>query len=195
MPEIRVNELHYISPIENIPSILEHGILCHNRVSELSHRDISMSEIQERRKRVKVPNGLPLHDYANLYFDAHNPMLSKRRNQNFEICILQISPDVLNLSGVVLSDRNASSTYVRFFPYPDGLQHLDFKKIFAVSWIDFNLFVEWENKSIKCAEVLVPELVLPEYILGAYVYSKRVETKLKTVGFNLPIEIKSSLFF
>ncbi len=122
-------------------------------------------------------------------------MLSKIREQNLEICVLKISPDVLNLTGVVLSDRNACSSYVRFYDSPDDLENLDFDRIFRKDWRDDNIFVEWENKSIKCAEVLVPDVVLPRYIQGAYVYNREVETKLIDIGFNLSIEVKPTIFF
>jgi hypothetical protein len=61
-------ELHYITPTKNVPSILEHGILSHNRAAKLSHDDISMREIQNVRAKKQVPGALELHDYANLYF-------------------------------------------------------------------------------------------------------------------------------
>ncbi|MBN1408239.1 MAG: DUF4433 domain-containing protein [Calditrichaceae bacterium] len=193
MPEIE--ELHYITSIENISSIMKHGILCHNDVQKLDHIDISMDEVQQRRANKKVPNGLDLHDYANLYFDAHNPMLSKRRQQNSNLCILRIDNRVLNLEGVVLSDRNASSDYVRFSGYPDGLSNLDFETIFGPFWTSDDPFEYLSKKSIKCAEVLVPKLVNPAMITGAYVYSRTAGQKLIKAGFSLPITIKNSMFF
>ena len=195
MPKIIIEELHYIAPIRNIPSILQHGILCHNEAQKLSHIDISMNEIQERRANKKVPNGLNLHDYANLYFDAHNPMLSKRRGQNSDICILRMNTDVLNLDRVVLADQNASADFVRFYDSPSGLQHLDFQIIFDPYWTSTDPFEYKMRKLIKCAEVLVPNRVPPEMIIGAYVCNNIAEEGLKERGFALPIIIKSSIFF
>jgi hypothetical protein len=191
----QIRELYYITPIINIPSIMDAGILSHNGARSLRHIDISMNEIQARRANKRVPNGLALHDYANLYFDAHNPMLSKRRDQNSVICILRINPAVLNLPGVVMSDRNASSSHVKFLVYPDQVNELDFDRIFAKYWLNQNQFVEWENKFIKCAEVLVPQKVPPEYVLGALVANSQARTSFKMTQFNLPVKIRSSLFF
>ena len=193
MPEI--DELHYITSVENIPSIMEHGILCHNEAQKLDHVDISMDEVQKRRANKSIPNGLNLHAYANLYFDAHNPMLSKRRDQNSDICILSIDNGVLNLEGIVLADRNASSDYVRFSDYPSGLNNLDFEIIFDSFWTSDNPFEYLSKKSIKCAEVLVPNSVNPTMITGAYVCNNIAEQKLIQVGFSLPITIKSLIFF
>ena len=195
MPNIDILELHYITSISNIPSILMHGILCHNEAQKLPHVDISMNEVQEKRVNKKVPNGLDLHDYANLYFDAHNPMLSRRRDHNSDICILRLNTKVLNLDGVVLSDRNASSDFVRFYDSPTGLQNLDFQTIFDPFWTSDDPFEYQLKKSIKCAEVLVPNKIPPDMIDGAIVYNRNVERNLIQAGFTLPIIINSSIFF
>ena len=124
-----IKELHYITPIATVPSILEHGILSHRRAEQLPHIDISMDKVQLRRSQKRVPGGKILHEYANLYFDAHNPMLSKRRENNSNICILRVTASVLHLPNVVIADRNASSDYARFYNFPLGLQYLDEEKI------------------------------------------------------------------
>jgi hypothetical protein len=43
-----ITELHYIAPIENVPSILKHGILSHNQAKKIDHDSVAMREIQER---------------------------------------------------------------------------------------------------------------------------------------------------
>ncbi len=55
-----LEELHYITPIANVPSILTHGILSHVRVRKLPHQSVAMPEIQDRRRKVRVPNARPL---------------------------------------------------------------------------------------------------------------------------------------
>lgn len=50
-----IAELHYIAPIENVPSIVHAGILSHNRAGSLGHRSIAMAEIQELRKNKQIP--------------------------------------------------------------------------------------------------------------------------------------------
>jgi len=72
-----LEELHYISPIVNVSSILTHGILSHRRASKLPHQSVAMPEIQDRRRKVQVPKARPLHEYVNLYICARNPMMYK----------------------------------------------------------------------------------------------------------------------
>ena len=126
-----LDELHYLTPIANVPSILKHGILSHKRVSKLSHQSVAMPEIQERRRKVIVPSARPLHEYVNLYICARNPMLYKRRTEHQTLCILCISPQVLDIPGAVIADRNASSDYVRFDAAPRGLARINRDLVFA----------------------------------------------------------------
>ena len=78
----RQTGLYNIQVIENVPSIMREGLLSNERARRIRHRSIAMNEVQERRDNIKVPNGLRLHQYANVYFDPRNPMLSARRDQN-----------------------------------------------------------------------------------------------------------------
>jgi len=128
-----------------------------------------MNEIQDRRARVTVPGGRKLHDYVNLYVCARNPMLYKRQGQFKELCVLKIRPNVLDLPGVVISDRNASSEYAIFRSAPNGLGIVNREWTFAEYWTDSDQILEWKKKAAKCAEVLVPDEVQPKYIIGAYV--------------------------
>ncbi len=190
-----VKELHYIAPIQNIPSILQHGLLSHNRAQKLPHQSVAMSEIQKRRESVKIPGGLPLHDYVNLYFHARNPMLYYLKAQHAQLCVLQISPDVLDLPDVVITDGNASSDYTLFLPSPGGLSFLSASGVFAERWTDPDPIVYLKKKRIKCAEVLVPHKIEVEYIIGAYVSCQASATALHTAGFTKPITVDPHLFF
>jgi len=55
-----LNELHYITPIDNVPSILKLGILSHAGAAEIEHVSVAMDEIQQRRAQVVVPGGRQL---------------------------------------------------------------------------------------------------------------------------------------
>ncbi|MGB8227445.1 MAG: DUF4433 domain-containing protein [Sedimentisphaerales bacterium] len=192
-----IKELHFITPIENVPSILKYGILSHKLSKRLPHDSVAMQEIQDRRKNKKIPGtDKYIHDHANLYFDAHNATLSKLRSKNNEICILQISPEILDLRGVIISDRNAARDWARFYPAQEGLATLDKDLVYAVSWKHpDNQYEEMEHKSIKGAETLVPDKVEPKYILGAYVANQTALAAFNKLKIELTAEIKSGIFF
>jgi len=190
-----VAELHFITYIENVPSILTGGIMSHNKSRNINFRDISESGVQERRSKKKIPGtNKSLHDYANLYFDAHNPMLSKRRSENNEICVLRINNLILDIDGVIITDKNAARE-CWFKPVDEGLPLLSKDEIYATFWIYSNDPIkEQRHAGIKCAEVLVPDCVYPGYIIGAYVANSTALNKLCSLS-DLGATIKSEVFF
>lgn len=126
-----LTELHYITHMDNVQSILRLGILSNRRAAKVTHTSVAMQQVQDRRAQVVVPGGRKLHDYVNLYICARNPMLYKRQGQHLELCVLQVSTDVLDLPGVVVTDANASSDYTRFAAAPAGLSIVDRDLTFA----------------------------------------------------------------
>lgn len=182
-----------IMPLVNIPSVLTHGILSNELANTLPHKSVAMGEIQDRRDRVSVPNGLKLHKYANVYFDARNPMMYKRQSE--EICVLKISARILDLPNVVIADRNASSSYVRFYEPNMAFDRLNFDLIYAKYWTSPDPFEQFKNKSIKCAEILVPEMIPSQYIIAVAVKNSEDKQYLLDLGIDKRIYIDQELFF
>jgi hypothetical protein len=194
MPQ-RVTELHCIMPIANVPSVMQHGILSYEQAAKLRHHSVAMGEIQDRRDKVHVPGGLRLHQYANIYFHARNPMMYKRKDQAQTLCVLQVSADVLKLDKVVLADQNASSDYVRFLS-PAQLRFINLDMVYAADWRHPNDQIAYfRHKAMKCAEVLVPGRVPPELIVGGYVANQAAAQALFSVGFDRAVHVSADLFF
>jgi hypothetical protein len=181
-------------PMDNIPSVLEHGILSYERASKLKHHSVAMQPVQERRDQKQVPGGLKLHQYANLYFHARNPMLFKRKDEAPNLCVLSVSTKVLELPGTVISDQNAASDYVRFL-HPSQWRLLAFDDIYAMDWRHPNTPTYWRQKARKCAEVLVAQRVDPQFLMGAHVLNDGAAVLLNSLGFTLAVKVSPELFF
>lgn len=165
-----VPELHYIAALGNVPSILQHGVVCYREAQKLPHHSVASQEVQDLRHVKLVPPGTrTIHDFANLYFHARNPMMFARQQYHQSLCVLRLQHDVLDLPGVMLSDQNAASKWARYFASPAGLQHLDKDRIYARDWRSTDTIDYWRRKSAKCAEVLVPDVVSASFIAGAYI--------------------------
>lgn len=192
-----LDELHYIAAIQNVPSILQRGLLSHRRAASVPHISVAMELIQERRRQVIVPGGRRLHDYVNLYVNARNKMMYKVKSDRGDdnICVLRVSPDVIHMNGAVVADRNASSDYVRFDPALEGLGRLDRETIFARYWTHEDPIEQQRHGSLMCAEVLVPDTVPPTSVTGAYVATRVAETNLRALAPALPIETRPYIFF
>ena len=188
-------ELHFITPIQNVTSIMRYGILCNKKAKRLTHASVAMLEIQDRRECKAIPGGKPLHDYVNLYLCARNPMMRKLADQHADLCVLRVSTAVLDIPEAIVTDGNAASGYTVFLPSPAGLEIVNRELVFAEYWTDPDIFQQWTKKRIKCAEVLVPDKVDSRFIQGAYVSCEAVRGKLITLGFSLSITTDAHLFF
>jgi hypothetical protein len=155
-----------------------------------------MREMQERREKVVVPGARPLHEYVNLYICARNKMLFKIKGKHAELCVLRISTDVFDLPGVVVTDQNASSKYVRFAPVDASLSRLDRELVFAEYWTHpDDPIEEWRHGSIKCAEVLIPDRVDSRFIQGGYVSGEASRSAVQSAAQGFPVTIDGHLFF
>jgi len=191
----RVTELHCIIPIANLDSVMAHGILSHERAAKLPHHSVALQPVQDRRDQKQVPGGLKLHQYANLYFHARNPMLFKRKDEAPTLCVLRVSTQVLELEGTVISDQNAASAYVRFL-HPRQWQLLDFDAIYAMDWRHPGDPVAYfRHSSRKCAEVLVPQRVETRFLTGAYVVDQAAKIRVDRLELALPVTPNPVLFF
>lgn len=195
-----LRELQYITPIANVTSIIQHGIVCFDRAQALGAVSVANEEVQVIRATRKVQGGLSLHSYVCLYFHARNPMLSEIRSRCEELCVLSISTDVLRLPGVVIADRNAARNFVRFTTSPEGLATLDAALVYAKWWTG-NRFIDDDpaqadkRKGAKCAEALIPVPVETRYIIGAKVCSKTAMERLRALAPAWTISVDPGFFF
>lgn len=198
MERADLTELHYICHVDNLPSILAGGILSHRRAQRLDPTSVADQEVQERRSDRSVPRGLRLHDYANLYFNARNPMLYRVTNGGNSIarvCVLSISTSVLDLDEVVVTDGNAASDATAFRSVSAGLAEIDYERVFAQDWNHANPFKKREHRRVMCAEILVPGSVDAAMILGIYVASDEVAAAISGNVANVRAVAKEHLFF
>lgn len=196
MERHELTELHYITPIGNLTSIMTHGVLNHQSAQQHNPVSVALQDVQDIRAGKKVPEGLRLHEYVNLYICARNPMLYKRLPQRHELCVLQVAPAVLDIEGAVITDMNAASRYVRFYPSPSGLSDVDGEMVFAKYWSHPDDPVAYfRHSAIKCAEVLVPHCVGPEHILRAYVCSHTPKQAIAALDIDLTVSENRYMFF
>jgi hypothetical protein len=195
MTRAELHELGFIVPIATVPSILQLGVLSNRRASKVAHTSIASNEVQERRAKVVVPGGRRLHEYANLYICPRNPMLYVKKSQHETLCVLRVSPDVLDIAGAVVTDMNAGSDYVRFAAAPDGLEIVDRSVTFMRYWGHDDYATHLRQKSQKCAEVLVPDVVPVKFVVGAYVSGEVGRQALHGVAAKLTSVVNSDLFF
>lgn len=193
-----LTELHYITPISNVASILNRGILCYASATRVEHDSVADEEVQERRSKVRVRGKTRLHRYANLYLNARNAMLYRRLREGCrnDLCVLKVATEVLDLPEVVIADGNAASGYAQFHSVEDGLAALREEELFADYWTHDDPIETMRHRSRMQAEVLVPSVIGPEYVTEAYVGSDLAAAGLqRVVGQRIPIIRNDRMFF
>jgi O-acetyl-ADP-ribose deacetylase (regulator of RNase III) len=189
-------ELFYITHINNLPSILEKGILCHQEIinQNLEPQTVYDSNIISLRQGKSLPNNKKLWDYANMYFQVRNPMLYRvtRESKIDEIAVLSIDKSILKLSDIYVSDGNAAHSHSSFFESTsmDSI-HETLKDIQKMEYWDES------GKRKIMAEALVPSHVPPQYIKAIYTPSEKGSELIKSkCDFHLKdIVIEPRMFF
>jgi O-acetyl-ADP-ribose deacetylase (regulator of RNase III) len=190
-------ELYYIAPVENLESILENGVLSHNKIKGKDITKIYEQGIVDRRKNRKTSDGKSLWDYANLYFNPRNAMLYKIKcNESLKnIVILGISTEVFNLPHVFITNGNAAADETKLFPYSQSSITNIIRETSKEWWYD-----EDGSKRKVMAETLVPDLIPPKYIISIYVSNPNLQKKIEENMENgkdriPPIILQPYLFF
>ena len=165
-------ELYYITHINNLRSILEKGILSHEKIEQLKleYTSIYNDEVISRRKNKLTPRGKSLWHYVNLYFQPRNSMLfkvvhdSQIREEN--LVVIGVSNKVLREHSVLITDGNAANYPTQFYSCAEGLVMLkhQWPIIQRETW---NEGIGTKRKMM--AECLVPVQVKPDRFCSLHV--------------------------
>jgi|ERR1039457_3900730 hypothetical protein len=189
MKREELGEFHHLTAFAHVPSILQVGILSHDRAAGRQQVDISNPGIQDHRRLVTVPGGRRLHEYACLYIHARNAMLFSMKERQ-DLAVVAVDVGVLDIPGVVVSDRNAGA-YMPLFQDPAaGIEALDAAVVRARYWNE-------QTKQRRQAEVLVPDAIPPNHLLHIYVRTAATADNLRalTVETECNVLINADLFF
>lgn len=194
-PNIRA--LYYITHIENLPSILERGILSHDMVEaeNLNPTRIYDTDIVRHRSH-KTAHGKNLWFYANLYFQPRNAMMYRMVHQKHSdnLAVVGVNKKVLYEQGVIITDGNAANSQTQFHPISGGLEVL--RKQWTV------IQEEWWNntggsKRKMMSKCLVPNYVRPGHIQEIYVAKNETREVVREIIGNRNIAVSSepNMFF
>ena len=200
MRKLDISNLYYITHIDNLPSILEKGILSHERIEEEHVQPVRIynTDIVNKRKEKETPDQKSLWSYANLYFQARNPMMYRvvheHEKRATDLVVVSVAKEILHTSGVFITDGNAANDPTQFYFPANGLKMLGQQwKIVQNEW--------WNNldgsKRKIMAECLVPNSVGPEFINSVYVTDEeaRVRVSEKVSSRPIPVIPEPKMFF
>jgi len=176
----RIKSLYYITHIDNLPSILQLGILSHKQIEEqhVQFAPVYDVAIVANRQKRAAPDGNSLWEFANLYFQPRNPMLYRVVNERdkHNVAILGVNPQVLNIPGSFVSIGNAASHLSEIVPVEEGIKVIT-EEMWGVLTSDWWREEDGSKRKIM-AECLVPGLVPASFIHTIYVVSHQVADRV-----------------
>lgn len=198
MTKSTIKSLYYITHVDNISSILERGILSHAQVesTKVPFTPIYDSGIVTKRQGKQTPSSKSLWEYANLYFQPRNPMMYRvvHEKDKKDVAIIGVKPDVLNKSGVILTDGNAANDPTHFYTTRDGVVVL--QQMWSIIQNDWWNDSDGSKRKIM-AECLVPDTISPESIHSIYVCDHSVKERIEKNNPTLKVLVipESHFFF
>ena len=153
-----VKHLYYLSPVNNIPSILEHGVMSKMAVEtlEIPYDDYSDQTVQTIRERKS------LHEYVPLFFNTRNAMTFRYQKEKRDFAILRLNSDLVTHYDCLVSDRIAACSDAEIYT----LSEAALKKINIELVLSARNF--YDNRLLKKrlgAEILVKtDMIEPEWI-------------------------------
>lgn len=192
-PEVK--GLYYITHVNNVPSIVQNGILAHRQVlgQKIPFTPIYDTEIVSNREKKRVEADKTLWDFANTYFQPRNPMLYRvlREKDKGDIVVIAVQPRVLSIFGAFVTNGNAANFDTEIFPSAEGQKHIDWK-IIASDWWNS---VDGSKRKIM-AECLVPNRIPADFIDAVYVATPEVADKVRKMSVHsIPVIPEPNMFF
>lgn len=207
-----IQELFYLTHIDNLSSILVNGILSHKRAkkNQPKHQDISNNDVQGRRSKKIIPRvnevkkPLNLHRHVPLFLNAHNAMTSLKKSES--VCILRLYSKILDRGDAVITNRNASTDKADFYTVEafeltkESTEIIKSSEPFCLLGKKSDSERE-EFKQVKQAEVLLPYHIHSKYVGGIFVPNEKIEQEVKDILETIPekkdlhISIHPSIFF
>lgn len=176
-----ITGLYYITHIENVPSILERGILSHECIEagNVKYKRIYDEGIVANRHKINAPDGNSLWHFANLFFQPRNPMMYRVLHEKNvdEVAVITVRPDIIDRLDVFISTGNAAHAQSEILASGAGRTKLR-QIIRDTVKVDYWKAEDGSKRKIM-AECLVPDVVPPESIVSVYVASHNTKITLE----------------
>lgn len=186
--------LRHMTHVDNVPGVMRDGLRCRDDLAADAFTDVSDGEVQDRR-RLDPIHSRRLKSYVPLYFSPLNAMYYRvvKTHGADRLCIVEVSPEVIDRPGVLVTDRNAAAGGVRFGKGRAGLRAVDAAATFSREYLGEN----HERDQRRQAEVLVPDRVGPHHVRALHVVSQQAASSIRERldDETCPIHVSPNWFF
>lgn len=192
LEELAPPMLYHMTHIDNLDSILTHGLYAHN--NPLQQQDISNRAVNSRRGYADPIYHKSIHDYVPFYFNPRNAMLYRTQSQYKDnIVILGFDSRLLLMENMLFTNGNAAANGTQFFNDLQALKTFNWNLIFSRSWNGYGEHV----KKLMMSEVLINQHLRQDMIESINCSSTRMKKAIKN-NFSLNtinVTADTNLFF
>ncbi len=213
---LQKQELYYITPMDNLCSILQEGIFCHEEPEKRfpNRKRIENKQVYERRRHKG------LSKYANLYINPRNPMLYLLyKGLKRKIVIIGVDASIVQKQPIQIAIGNAASENARIYTPKQIILDKLFKDIRGIDYWD-NIpkhsiepylrnstshkgidKVSLTSKVFIMSEVLIPQRVPKKYLKSVYTPSEEAKKVVVNIlkdcskAAKVEVAVAPSLFF
>jgi len=184
--EHKNRHIYQFTHLDNLPEILQHGLLSYNEKERrgIAHISIASEGIQARRAEMAVPTGPGgvVHDYVPFYFCTLSPMLlsviNAKNVDQLYLLYLGVDIGILESAHVVFTDASANTAVPpTFYSDPNDLVHLDWGNIDSCKWS----CPSDEARHARMAEALVYKSLDVSEIDHVIVWNDMIKTKVQEI--------------
>lgn len=152
---------YHFTSLTNIPSIRIRGLRSYALLKEgginFAHGGNDLSLTLDRQ--------MGMDQYVHLSFRETHPMKHRlqQEGKSSGMTSLQISPDVLKIPGVLITDEVSNSADVARLSFPDAIKIIDFEILYDRSdWKD--PAIQKRLSAAERCEILVPNIISVSFI-------------------------------
>lgn len=177
--------IYHFTHIDNLPSIVENGLIADTRLSNDSYVNSGNNEIKERRKNRTIKFGGVVADYVPFYFAPRSPMMYTQQinNKIVEQQIIYLIAEVLHIINAYkwcCSDINAAKAMASFYETIEDLKkNISWDIMKSVMWNNTDQFPDRQDR--RMAEFLVHDHVNWDDFWGIGVYDNNTRQKVTEI--------------
>ena len=185
--------IYHLTPIDNLDSIIHHGLLNRNKVLRLGllKKDIADSGIIEGRGRSDINSYVPFHFFPHTAFDY----VVKRDTGKTNLCYITIRRDIAKILGAKIIqshpltkiEQEVSSGLLKGLKCSMQPPILNYDEGFAkIDWNVFGNVTQYNNyiKQARIAECLIPDSISSDYFALIAAYDENTKSKIENILHN-----------
>lgn len=179
--------IYHLTPLKNIPSILEKGLLPRNQLSNFE--DIADQEIIQKRQGLVLEGYVPFHWFAGNPFDG----IVQKTHKDTPFAPIAVHRELAaNSNWKVLPRHPLANDAMELLDYAAGFDAIDWNTMNQRDYRDTNC------KSVCMAECLAPGTVAASQFFAIYVPSVELERKVRTwanrLGVRVGVDVNEYMF-